>query len=154
MPLFDALIKPALDSVTALISQFHLSPEDQLKAQQAVAAAAQQAQVAAMDYDAKLNDIAGQNIRAETSSEDKFTSRARPSFMYVVIAVLAFNYIGLPLAMVFGSTVQPINLPADLLTLFGFCVGGYAASRTVEKVTSLPGDSQISVMGLKIGNKS
>lgn len=152
--IFDTLIKPALDSVTTLISQFHLSPEDKLKADQAVAAAAAQARQASVDYDVQLNTIAGQNIRSETGSADKFTSRARPAFMYVVIAVLGFNYMFLPLAMIFGSKVAPIVLPPDLLTLFGFCVGGYAASRTIEKVMSAPGDSQISVMGVKVGNKS
>ena len=152
--IFDALIKPALDSVTALIGQFHLSPEDKAKAEQAVADAAAKAQQAAVDYDVQLNTIAGQNIRSETGSSDKFTSRARPAFMYVVIAVLGFNYIFLPFAMIFGSKVSPIVLPPDLLTLFGFCVGGYAASRTLEKITAMPGDSQISIAGVKIGNKS
>lgn len=154
MALFDAIVKPALDSVTGMIKEFHMSPEDQAKFAQAAADAAAKAQQATLDYDTKLNDIAGQNIRAEQQSGDKFTERARPSFMYLVMAVLAFNYIGIPVAMIFGSKVQPIALPGELLTLFGFCVGGYAASRTIEKVVSLPGDSQISVMGMKIGNKS
>lgn len=154
MALFDSLVKPALDSVTTLIQQFHLSPEQAQQAQQAMADAAAKAQQAALDYDAKLNDIAGQNIRAEAASGDKFTERARPSFMYLVMGVLAFNYIVLPAAQIFGSKVQPFALPPDLLTLFGVCVSGYAMSRTVEKVASLPGDSQMSVLGMKIGNKN
>lgn len=154
MPVFDALIKPALDSVTTLIGQFHLSPEDKAKAEQAIAAANAQAQQAALDYDAKLNDIAGQNIRAEAQSGDKFTARARPAFMYVIIAVFAFNYIFIPFAQIFGSKVQPTTLPTDLLTLFGICVSGYAFSRTAEKIAAMPGDSQISVLGLKVGNKN
>lgn len=154
MALFDSLIKPAIDSVTALIEQFHLSPEDKLKAQQAIADATQKAQLAAQDYDVQLNTIAGQNIRADATSGDKYTERARPTFMYVVIAVLAFNYIGLPIAEIFGSKVGPIVLPADVLTLFGVCVTGYVFSRTAEKVSALPGESQINVFGMKIGNKS
>ena len=154
MPLFDALIKPALDSVTAIIEQFHLSPEDKAKAQEAIAAAQAQAQQAAMDYDAKLNDIAGQNIRADAQSGDKYTSRARPTFMYIVEAILVFNFIGIPFSQIFGASIAPVVLPADLLTLFGVCVSGYAFSRTVEKVASMPGDSQINILGMKIGNKS
>lgn len=154
MALFDALIKPTLDSVTAIIQQFHLSPEEKAKAEQAIQAAKVQAQAAADDYEVKLNDIAGQNIRAEASSQDKFTERARPSFLYVVISVFAFNYIGIPFAQLFGSKVQPIVLPGDLLTLFGVCITGYVFSRSAEKVASLPGDSQINVLGVKIGNKS
>lgn len=154
MALFDSLIKPALDSVTALISQFHMSPEEKMQAQQAIADASQKAQLAAQDYDIQLNAIAGQNIRADATSGDKYTERARPTFMYVVISVLAFNYIGLPIAEMFGSKVNPIVLPADVLTLFGVCVTGYVFSRTAEKVSALPGESQINVLGMKIGNKS
>ncbi len=154
MALFDSLIKPALDSVTAIIEQFHLSPEDKAKAQEAIAAAQAQAQQASLDYDAKLNDIAGQNIRADATSGDKYTSRARPTFMYIVEAILVFNFIGIPIAEIFGASIAPVILPADLLTLFGVCVSGYAFSRTVEKVASMPGDSQINILGMKIGNKS
>ncbi len=155
MAIFDSLVKPILDSATALIAQFHLSPEQQIQAQQQLQEAAQRAQQAAMDYDAKLNDIAGQNIRAESQSEDNYTRRARPTFMYVVIAVIGFNYIALPLLQVFGSKVAPITLPGDLLTLFGVCVTGYVFSRTAEKVAELPGESQVNMAGVfKASNKS
>jgi hypothetical protein len=106
------------------------------------------------DLETKLNDVAGQNIRADASSGDKFTQRARPLFMYMVEAILGFNYIGVPIAQMFGSKVAPISLPADLLTLFGVCVTGYVFARTADKVSSLPGDSKVSILGMTIGNKS
>jgi hypothetical protein len=152
--IFDSLIKPALDSVNDLIGQFHLSPEDAAKAKQAIADASATAAKTAADYDVQLNTIASANIRADDTTSDKFTERARPSFMYVIIFVLAFNYAGIPLAEIFGSHVLPITLPADLLTLFGVAITGYSMSRTAEKIAALPGDSQMSVMGIKIGNKS
>lgn len=154
MPLFESLVAPALQSVTGLIAQFHLSPEQAAQAQQAVADAAAKAQKDAQDYDAKLNDIAGQNIRSETGSADKYTARARPSFMYVVISVIGFNYIGVPIAEMFGSKVVPIVLPSDLLTLFGICITGYVVSRSIDKTMALPGDSAVSFLGMKVGNKS
>lgn len=155
MALFDSLVKPALDSVNAIITQFHMNPEEKAQLQQQIAAAAAQAQQASQEYDEKLNDIAGQNIRADASSDDKFTKRARPWFMYIVEAILAFNYIGVPIAGLFGSHYQPIVLPGDLLTLFGVCVTGYVFNRTAEKISALPGESQVSVLGLiKAGNKS
>jgi hypothetical protein len=154
MALFDSLVKPALDSVTALIGQFHMSPEEKAQAQQAINDAAQKAQAAAQDYDVQLNSVAGQNIRAEEQSPDKFTERSRPMFMYIIEAVLAFNYIAIPFAQIFGSKVAPIALPGDLLTLFGVCVTGYVFSRSAETVAALPGDSQVSILGMKVGNKS
>jgi Holin of 3TMs, for gene-transfer release len=154
MALFDSLIKPALDTVDHLIGDFHLSPEQSVQAKQAIADAAAKAQQASLDYDVQLNTIAAKSIQTEESAGDRFTLRARPSFMYVVIATIGFNYIALPVAQIFGSQVAPIQLPADLLTLFGVCVTGYVVSRTAEKVAALPGDSQISLLGIKVGNKN
>ena len=153
MALFDTIIKPALDSVNTLIEQFHLSPEDKAKAQQAIADAAAKAQQSANDYEVQLNTIAGQNIRADAQNGDKFTQRARPLFMYMIEAILGFNYIGVPIAQIFGSKVAPISLPTDLLTLFGICVTGYVFARSVDKTIATPGDSQVNILGMKFGNK-
>jgi uncharacterized membrane protein (DUF106 family) len=106
------------------------------------------------DLETKLNDIAGQNIRADAQSGDKFTSRARPLFMYIVEAILAFNYIGLPIFKMCGASIAPMDLPPDLLVLFGTCITGYVFARSTDKALSLPGDSQVNVAGiLKLGNK-
>jgi hypothetical protein len=152
--LFESLIKPALDSVNSIINDFHLSPEDKAKAQQAIADASAKAQQSAIDYDVQLNTIASANIRADATNGDKYAARARPSFLYVIIAVLAFNYMALPLAAVFGSHVAPIVLPADLLTLFGVALCGYTMSRTAEKIAAMPGNSEISALGIKVSQKS
>jgi hypothetical protein len=154
MALFDALIAPTIQAVASVISQFHLSPEDKLKADEAIAKATADAKAQSQDYEVQLNSIAGQNIRADAASGDGYTSRARPSFMYVIIAVFAWNYIGISIAQMFGSKILPIVLPGDLLTLFGVCVTGYVFNRTAEKVAALPGDSQVSILGLNLKNKS
>jgi hypothetical protein len=154
MALFDSLVEPALNSVAALISECHMSPEEKQAAQLALADAGQKARQAAEDYDAKLNNIAGQNIRAEEMSGDAYTARARPTFLYMVIAILGFNYIVIPITDVFGSRVQPIRLPADLLTLFGVVIYGYITARSVDKTMALPGESQVSVLGIKASNKN
>jgi hypothetical protein len=107
------------------------------------------------DLQIKLNETAGQNIRADAQSGDKFTERARPTFMYIVEAILAFNFIGIPVyQLITGKEIAPFNLPGDLLTLFGVCVTGYVMSRSVDKALSLPGESQVNVLGVKLGNKS
>jgi len=144
-----------LGGVKDLISQFHASPEEKMKMQEMVdanAAVVQQAQIA---YEEKLNDIAGQNIRSETGSSDHFTSRARPMFMYIIESILAFNYIIIPLAKIFGYAGNPIDLPTNLLTLFGVCITGYIGARSVDKLMAAPGDSSLSVGNLiKLGQKS
>jgi hypothetical protein len=150
------IINQAFDGLTKIIGEFHISPEEKQQAAQALAAAQAQAQQSAVDYDVKMNDIAGQNIRSDAATGDKYTQRARPNFMYVVELILAFNYIVIPLVQACtGKALAPMVLPADLLTLFGVCVTGYVFNRTAEKVAAMPGDSQVSILGLtKISNKS
>ena len=54
-----------------------------------------------------------------------------------------------------GRVMAPMILPADLLTLFGFCVTGYVMNRTAEKVAAMPGESNVNLLGvIRAGNKS
>jgi hypothetical protein len=154
MAIIDQFIAPLAGVALKVIQEFHASPEEKAQAQQAINDAVQKAQQQAQDYEVQLNTIAGQNIRADATSGDKYTERARPTFMYVVISVIAFNYMFLPFAQIFGSKIGPIVLPADLLTLFGVCVTGYVFARSADKALALPGDSQINILGIKAGNKS
>jgi Holin of 3TMs, for gene-transfer release len=153
MAIFDALVKPALDSVTALIGQFHMTPEEKAQAQQAVADAAQKAQQAANDYEVQLNTIAGQNIRAEEQSGDKFTVRARPAVIWMGNVLILWNWALVP---VLGAKwhMQPVALPDAFWWTWGTVVTGYVFSRGVEKIAALPGDSQIKLPFFQVGNKS
>lgn len=82
-------------------------------------------------------------ITTEASSPDPWTSRARPSFMYVI-------YILLLMSIPFGicTVISPSKaadfvvgfrgwfeaIPSDLYMLFGAGYLGYATVRTVDKV--------------------
>ena len=95
--------------------------------------------------DAAIAQITAANavMLAEASSSDHWTSRARPSFMYVMyILILA----SLPMGVVaaWNPTVAThvatgmqgflAAIPDALWNMFGFCFVGYSASRTFEKV--------------------
>lgn len=151
--IFESLIKPALDSVTAVISQFHMSPEEKAQAQQAIADASAKAQQASADYDVQLNSIAGQNIRTETGSSDKFTSRARPSVIWMGTLLIFWNY-GLVPVVGAAWKLGPANLPDAFWWAWTTVVTGYVFNRSLEKISALPGDSQVSFLGIKAGNKS
>jgi hypothetical protein len=82
-------------------------------------------------------------MQDEARSTDPWTSRARPSFMYVMyILILAAIPMGIVSAVspdtahAIASGVQRwlAAIPADLWQMFGLCFVGYSASRTVEKV--------------------
>lgn len=85
-------------------------------------------------------------IVAEAQSLDKWTSRARPSFMYVFYLLLLT---GLPMGIVFAISPETASniiegfggwfkaLPEELYWLFGSGYLGYTTARTWEKQKGL-----------------
>ncbi len=82
-------------------------------------------------------------IVAEAQSADPWTSRARPSFMYVIYLLLL---LGVPMGVLSAFEPQVATniaagfkawldaIPTDLYALFGIGYLGYSAARTVDKV--------------------
>lgn len=82
-------------------------------------------------------------IIAEAQSADPFTSRARPSFLYVVYVLLLWS---IPMGVLFvfnpdaatkfteGFKLWLGAIPEPVLTLFGVVMTGYVAGRSWEKV--------------------
>jgi holin (3TMs family) len=128
-----------LSSVKGLIDEFHASPELKAQMQAAANANALQIKLSQDALESKLQDTlareieaASANIRADAASGDKYTSRARPSFIYVVLVILSCNYIVFPLA---GKA--PLAFPDAFFWLFGSCMLGYTGARTWEKIAIL-----------------
>lgn len=81
-------------------------------------------------------------ILAEAQSPDPWTSRARPSFLYVIYVMILF---GIPMgflsawrpevaqAVAAGMKAWLSAIPSELYTLFGMGYLGYAGVRTWEK---------------------
>ena len=110
-----------------------------------VKAAEARLQLATLQQQGELKEleVSMSAILAEANSTDPWTSRARPSFMYVMYILLLFGIpIGilstfnteaaLQIATGFKAWLQAI--PDSLYTLFGVGYVGYAAARTVDKV--------------------
>lgn len=82
-------------------------------------------------------------ILAEASSADPWTSRARPSFLYVVYVLLLWS-IPMGVLTIFrpdaaaaftdGFRAWLSAIPEPILTLFGVVMTGYVAGRSWEKV--------------------
>jgi len=128
------------DLVLGVLDRIKLAPEEKAKIELQMAQNAFELQKMEAEFQQKLLDtqtkeieVASANIRAEASSGDKYTSRARPSFMYMCIFILGWNYIAVPL---FGRL--PLDLPEALFWLFGSCVLGYTGARSWEKL-GMPG---------------
>lgn len=150
----DVLGNSLIDSVKGIIEQFHMSPEDKAKINAQIDAEKDAFTSAENDYNTKLNDIAGQNIRAEEQSGDKFTQRARPAVIWVGLLMFFWNYCVVPTAGVHWH-VPALPIPDTFSEIWGVVVTGYVFSRTADKLMALPGDSQVKLpFGIQIGNKN
>jgi hypothetical protein len=91
----------------------------------------------------KIMETSLSAILAEAQSPDPWTSRARPSFLYVVY-VLLLGAIPMGVLTVFspssaaaftaGFQAWLYAIPDPILTLFGTVMLGYGAGRTLEKI--------------------
>ena len=115
------------------------------KTKQAAERAQAEFALAQLAQEGNLKEMAVQlsAIIAEANSPDPWTSRARPSFLYVVYVLLLWS-IPMGLLTVFNPTAAASftdgfrgwlgALPEPVLTLFGVVMTGYVAGRRWEKV--------------------
>lgn len=98
---------------------------------------------AAVDGELEPMKIQLSAILAEANSTDPWTSRARPSFLYVIYLMLLF---GIPMgflnafrpelaqSVAAGFKAWLAAIPSELYTLFGVGYLGYTGARTADKM--------------------
>lgn len=121
---------------TKLIDKLFPDPEQKAKAQLELLHMQQ-----AGDLDEMKTQLSA--IIAEAQSSDPWTSRARPSFLYVVYVLLLWS-IPMGVMTIFrpeaaaaftaGFKAWMLAIPEPVLTLFGVVMTGYVAGRSWEKV--------------------
>jgi hypothetical protein len=130
--------------VKDVVGSFKLSPEKKAELQQVIDQNTHEIQmkeyelqVRAMDAESKAIEAASANIRAEAQSGDKWTSRARPTFLYLFYVILAFNFILVPISqMIKGMSLDmlhPIEFPDIMWEVFVAGYLGYTGVRSWEK---------------------
>ena len=124
-----SLIKDGIDKIWP-------NPQDQAAAQVALLKAQTDAAVAQLD-------AANRAAIAEANSTDPWTSRARPSFLYVMYILILWAIpmsivsairpdIGINIAHGFAAWLQAI--PDSLWSVMFGCFAVYSGGRTIEKV--------------------
>lgn len=104
-----------------------------------------QLELAKMAQDGQLEEMKTQMsaIIAEAQSADPWTSRARPSFLYVVYILLLWSIPMGVLTVFYPEAAQRFtagfkawmdSIPEPILTLFGTVMLGYVVGRSWEKV--------------------
>lgn len=88
-------------------------------------------------------DAQNRAANAEAASSDPWTSRARPSFLYVmyllILAALPMGFVAafnpaMAMSVAEGMQAWLKAIPTELWQVFGLCFSVYGVSRTVEKV--------------------
>ena len=134
MAIFDAILgggaKGVADLIKTVVGTFKLSPEAKLEFEKQIAENDFKLKQIDAELEAKLANSASANIQAEASSGDKYTSRARPTFMYVFNFILLWNYVAVP---IFRQT--PVDFPDSLMWLGGSAILGYTGARSWEKIS-------------------
>jgi hypothetical protein len=122
-----------------LIDKLFPDPEQKAKAQ---------LELIKLEQDGQLESVKTQltAIIAEAQSADPWTSRARPSFLYVVYILLLWS---LPMGVMFvfnpdaaarftdGFKGWLDAIPEPILTLFGTVMLGYVVGRSYEKTKGI-----------------
>lgn len=125
----SGLIKDAIDKIWP-------NPEDKARAEAITIQATADAALAQMKQSMSV-------MLAEAQSTDKWTSRARPSLLYVMYAMILMS---IPMGVLWA--IEPsyaervatglqrwlTAIPDVLWNMFGFCFLGYTGGRTIEKV--------------------
>ena len=114
------------------MGSFKLSPEAKLEFEREIAQNEYKLKQLDIDLESKLAASASANIQAEASGGDKYTSRARPTFLYIVEFILLWNYVLSPL-----FKKIPLDLPEPLFWLFGSVMLGYVGARSWEKFSGV-----------------
>ena len=141
LPVLAGLAPLAIDVGSKLIDRWFPDPKE---------AAARKAELFQMQQDGELKELETRMsaILAEAKSSDPWTSRARPSFMYVIyIMILSAIPIGI-LSIFSPSSAHTIiqgtqswlsSIPTEMWTTFTVGYVGYTAGRTFEKRAIIQG---------------
>jgi len=132
MPILESLISPIASIIDKII------PDKEARAQAKLELLRLEGSQELAEIQARLSAIV-----AEANSHDPWTSRARPSFLYVMYAMILW---ALPMGILAAFNPQSANdigagmtsylraLPEELYALFGTGYLGYTAARQWGKV--------------------
>jgi hypothetical protein len=135
-PLLLGLLAKAIDAVADFID-----PAKKAEAQLAILKLQQDGEFRAIEAALKETEMAKDTIVAEATSVDKWTSRARPSFMYVMYVLILSS---VPMGVLYAFHPETAKLitegyqawleaiPAEMLALFGVGYVGYVGARAYE----------------------
>lgn len=143
--IFGRSAKGLLDGLGGIVDQFHLSPEEKQQFTLQMQALVQ-----------KRDDQIQETLRAELQAKERvlvaelnqgdgYTKRARPTVVYVGLAVIVFNYCIVPVLLKVGNLIaawaghtaaigyDPLTLPVEFWVGWTGIVATWSIGRSAEK---------------------
>lgn len=144
-------VSTIIGGVNDIIGKFVTDPNAKIEAQQH-----------ALDLQAQLQEAALAAMTAQTQAADDSAAKndhylwgARAFFCYGFSGLYLFVYSGIATKLL---KVPPPEIPMNLNLIFAGvmlgCIGIPGAIEALKQVMALPGDSQVSILGVKVGNKN
>jgi len=122
-----------LGAVSSIIKDFKGDPNAKSQLAELVEQNSAAFKLADLEAQVKLNDIAGQNIRAEESQTSWLAKNSRPFFIFAGTCLIFFNYSIPTITAVFHYPITPVALPDLFYKIFCGAFLGYVTGRSVEK---------------------
>lgn len=123
-----------VNPVKDLISEFHMSPDEKVKADQALQQMQNAMTTEFIQFHEKEMEAQKEIVLAE--AKGSFLQRNwRPILMLSIVAIVVNNYIIYPYLTMFTDKAVVLELPDKLWNLMLVGTGGYIAGRSSEKIT-------------------
>jgi hypothetical protein len=94
------------------------------------------------EAEASITQSAASTIKAESESESWMARNWRPALMFLIMALLGYNFMLAPIIQSLGIKLLITPLPNDMWTLLTISVGGYVAGRSGERMMGLYSDAK------------
>lgn len=91
---------------------------------------------AQLNFESEIVASQASAVVAEEKGESPAQRNWRPHLMYLIMAILGFNFILVPIAKMFSHEIPDLPLPSELWTILEISLGGYVGGRSLEKITS------------------
>lgn len=127
------LIEKVFDGIIGVVDELDISGDKKAELHKELAQLQQEAKKEANRHEEEIKSLQRDVLLAEIQGDSWLQRNWRPIFMFVLIAIVANNFLIAPYAdAMFGSSVM-LELPSHLWTLITTAMGGYIGLRTFEK---------------------
>lgn len=130
--LLSGLWKP----LAKVIDDVHTSDEERLEAKRKVYEVQSQVMIQVMELERATIQAQRDVLLAEVNGESWLQRNWRPLTMLSFVVILLNNFVLVPYAKVWAVELPMLEIPPGMWSLLTVGIGGYIASRGIEKVTA------------------